>query len=301
MSSKIPINFERPPGGGRVPLSIRFWGTRGSIPTPGPRTVRYGGNTPCVTIEDGQGHRLILDAGSGIRPLGKHLSWSAKTAQNLVVLLSHTHWDHIQGLPFFSPLYTAGNAIRILGPRSTGAPLATTLRSQMAPAVFPVPLTAIGAALEVDEIKSPEFSTPGFSVQSVSLCHPAPTLGVGIRPAAGGPSVSYLTDNELAGAEAARIRPELVRFLHRTDTLIHDAMYSETEVASRLGWGHSSAAQATELALEAEVRRLVLFHHDPEHDDAALEALLDEAVQCRERLGGTLELVIAAEDIVLSC
>ncbi len=284
-----------------MPLSIRFWGTRGSIPTPGPRTVQYGGNTPCVTIEDGLGHRLILDAGSGIRPLGKHLTRSSDAAQDLVVLLSHTHWDHIQGLPFFRPLYAAGNAIRILGPRSAGAPLATTLRSQMAPAVFPVPLTAIGAALEVDEIKSPEFSVPGFSVQTVSLCHPAPTLGFKVQPTPNGPAVSYLTDNELAGDPAAKIRPDLVRFLHRTDTLIHDAMYFETEVCSRLGWGHSSAVQATELALEAEVKRLVLFHHDPEHDDAALEELLDEAITCRERLGGTLELVIAAEDTVLVC
>ncbi len=282
-------------------LSIKFWGTRGSIPTPGPRTVRYGGNTPSVTIEDHFGHRLILDAGSGIRSLGNHLTRSSDAAQNHVVLLSHTHWDHIQGLPFFRPLYAAGNAIRILGPRSAGAPLATTLRSQMAPAVFPVPLTAIGAALEVDEIKSPEFSVPGFVVNSVPLFHPAPTLGYRIRTAAGGPSVSYLTDNELAGAESARIRPELVRFLHGTDTLIHDAMYFESEVASRSGWGHSSAAQAVGLALESGARRLVLFHHDPEHDDAALEALLDEAMQYRERLGGTLELVIAAEDSVLSC
>lgn len=284
-----------------MPLSIKFWGTRGSIPTPGPRTVRYGGNTPCVTIEDAEGHRLILDAGSGIRPLGRQLTQSSDGAQNLVVLLSHTHWDHIQGLPFFRPLFAAGNAIRILGPRSAGAPLATILRSQMAPAVFPVPLTAISAALEVEEITSPEFPIPGFAVQSVSLCHPAPTLGFRVRPTAGGPSVSYVTDNELAGTEAARIRPELVRFLRSTDTLIHDAMYFETEVASRPGWGHSSAVQATMLALESGVRRLVLFHHDPEHDDAALEALGEEAWQCRERLGGALELVIAAEDAVLSC
>ncbi len=282
-------------------LSITFWGTRGSIPTPGPRTVRYGGNTPCLTIEDNRRHRLILDAGSGIRTLGKQLTQETEAPRNLVVLLSHTHWDHIQGIPFFGPLYAAGNSIRILGPRSAGAPLGTTLRSQMAPAVFPVPLKAIGSALEVDEIESPELSLSGFLVRTVPLCHPAPTLGFSVQGAVGGPSVSYLTDNELAGPDAATIRPDLVRFLQGTDTLIHDAMYFEAEVGSRAGWGHSSAVQATRLALEAEVRRLVLFHHDPDHDDADLDRLLDEAMQCRESLGGTLELAVAAEGTTLRC
>ena len=282
-------------------LSITLWGTRGSIPTPGPGTVRYGGNTASIAIEDDQRHQLILDAGSGIRALGKQLARGAETPLNLVVLLSHTHWDHIQGLPFFGPLHTAGNSIRILGPRSAGAPLATTLRSQMAPAVFPVPLSAIGSALEVDEIKAPELSLPGFLVRTVPLCHPGSSLGFAVQAAGGGPTVSYMTDNELAASDAAIIRPDLVRFLHKTDTLIHDAMYFEAEVAARPGWGHSSAVQATELALESEVRRLVLFHHDPDHDDATLERLLEEAMQCRERLGGTLELVVAAEGTTLSC
>ena len=282
-------------------LSITFWGTRGSIPTPGPRTVRYGGNTPCLTIDDDHGHRLILDAGSGIRALGKQRTRDADAPQNLVVLLSHTHWDHIQGIPFFGPLYAAGNSIRILGPRSVNAALGATLRSQMAPAVFPVPLSAIGSALEVDEITSPELSLPGFLVRTVPLRHPAPTLGFRIQGTGGGPSVSYLTDNELAGPSAATARPHLVRFLHGTDTLIHDAMYFEAEVGRREGWGHSSAVQATRLALEAEVRRLVLFHHDPDHDDTDLDRLLDEAMQCRESLGGTLELAVAAEGTTLPC
>ena len=281
-------------------LSITFWGTRGSIPTPGPATIRYGGNTACLSIEDHENHRLILDAGSGIRALGKQLIHQ-RGPQDLVVLLSHTHWDHIQGLPFFGPLYSPGNSIRILGPGVVDAPLRDTLRSQMAPAVFPVPLSAIGSALEVDEITSPELSLPGFLVRTVPVCHPGTTFGFAVQPAGGGPSVSYLTDNELAGPDATRVRPNLVRFLHRSDTLVHDAMYFEAEVGLRAGWGHSSAVQATGLALEAEVRRLVLFHHDPDHDDAALERLLAEAVEYRERLGGTLELTVAAEGTTLSC
>jgi phosphoribosyl 1,2-cyclic phosphodiesterase len=283
-----------------VALSITFWGTRGSIPAPGRATIRYGGNTPCLTIEDQQHRRLILDAGSGIRALGKQLV-QQPTPQDLVVLLSHTHWDHIQGLPFFGPLFSPGNSIRILGPGGGDGSLRDTLRSQMAPAVFPVPLSAIGSALEVDEITSPEISLPGFLVRTVPVCHPGRTLGFAVQAAAGGPSVSYLTDNELAGPIATKIRPDLVRFLHRSDTLVHDAMYFDAEVAPRAGWGHSSAVQATKLALEAEVRRLVLFHHDPDHDDAALERLLAEAVEYRERLGGTLELTVAAEGTTLSC
>lgn len=282
-------------------LSITFWGTRGSVPTPGSRTVRYGGNTPCLAIEDDGGHHVILDAGSGIRALGKRLTREAHAPLDLVVLLSHTHWDHIQGLPFFDPLYTAGNSIRILGSGSDGAPLASILRSQMAPAVFPVPLSAIGSALEVDEIRSPELTVPGFNVRTVPMCHPGSSLGFAVQAASGGPCVSYLTDNELGAPGAAAIWPDLVRFLHQTDTLIHDAMYFESEASSRQGWGHSSAVQATMLALESGVRKLVLFHHDPDHDDPTIERLLDEAVQCREHLGGVLELVVAAEGTTLSC
>ncbi len=282
-------------------LSIAFWGTRGSIPTPGPSTIRYGGNTACVSVDDQNGHRLVLDAGSGIRALGQRIARESAHAHELNVLLSHTHWDHIQGLPFFRPLYAAGNSIRILGPRSSEASLAATLRGQMAPAVFPVPFSAIGSALEVEEIASSELTLPGFEVRTVPLCHPGGALGFSIRSAAGGQSFSYMTDNELAGPIATDIRANLVRFLQGTDTLIHDSMYFEAELASRSGWGHSSAVQATTLALEAGVRRLVLFHHDPDHDDAAVDRLVAEATLCRDRLGGALEMVVAAEGLTLGC
>ncbi len=282
-------------------LSIAFWGTRGSIPTPGIGTTRYGGNTACLSVEDQRGHRVILDAGSGIRGLGRHLAAGSDRAQNLVVLLSHTHWDHIQGLPFFAPLYEAGNSIRILGPRPGETKLSDTLKAQMAPAVFPVPFSAIAAALEVDEIESPELAVPGFKVRTVPLCHPARTLGFSIETDAGGPSVSYLTDNELGGPEALESRSGLVRFLRGTHTLVHDAMYFEGQAASRRGWGHSSAVEATALALEAGVARLVLFHHDPDHDDAAIDRLLAEAVRSLERHSGALEIVVAAEGTTLRC
>ncbi|MCC7132660.1 MAG: MBL fold metallo-hydrolase [Gemmatimonadales bacterium] len=281
-------------------LSVRWWGTRGSIPTPGADTVRYGGNTPCVAVSAGT-DTIILDAGTGIRVLGRELvSEEGEAPQRLTVLLSHTHWDHIQGLPFFAPLYRAGNHITILGPRQPGPSLESVIHGQMAPAVFPVPAAALASRLEVSEIDPGEHEIGGFSVRAMTLCHPGATLGYAIAPKSGGPRFSYLTDNEL-GAAGPDQRRQFVRFLQGSDTLAHDAMYFDAELAGRVGWGHSSAAEAVGLALEAGVRRLVLFHHAPSHDDATLERLLEEAERSRVRHGGSLDVTIAAEGHSLRC
>lgn len=280
-------------------LSITCWGTRGSVPSPGPQTARYGGNTPCLTIERHGGGRLILDAGTGIRALGRDLVSRAKGPLDLTILLSHTHWDHIQGLPFFRPLYHAEHTVRVLGPSRPGASLEAILRGQMVPSVFPVPPAAMGATMTVSEIDPGEHATDGFLVQTVPLRHTGPTLGFRIADATGGPAVSYMTDNELGGSAGTILRADLVRFLRGTDTLVHDAMYFESEVRDRRGWGHSSAAEAVALAREAECRRLVLFHHDPDHDDDALDRLLEEAIRSRGRDGP--EIIIAAEGTTLRC
>lgn len=282
-------------------LLVTFWGTRGSIPKPGPATVGFGGNTPCLTIEAAAGQRLILDAGTGIRDLGRALITTSPPSTEVTILLSHTHWDHIQGLPFFEPLYRPGTTVRILGPRQTGAPLEAIIGAQMEPAVFPVPLGALAADLIVTEFDSLNRQVDGFEVRTTPLCHPAETVGFSISRAPEGARVSYLTDNELGGPRAAQLRPELVRFLRGTDILVHDAMYFERELPGRIGWGHSSAAEAVTLALEADCRRVVLFHHDPDHDDDALRRLLEEAHRSRDRQGGACEILIAAEGMTLHC
>jgi phosphoribosyl 1,2-cyclic phosphodiesterase len=282
-----------------VPLEVTFWGTRGSIPTPGSATVRYGGNTPCLTIAHGH-HLLIIDGGTGLRPLGRALAGrDAAGALTLHLLLSHTHWDHIQGFPFFQPLFHRGTRVTVHGPPQSTDSLAAILRRQMEPSVFPVPWSAVHASLAVTEITAPELELPSFLIRTVDACHPAPTLGFSVVAAAGGSRFIYLTDNELGGPAAPGRRADLVRFLRHGHTLVHDAMFFDVEGRERRGWGHSTAGEAVLLALEAECRRLVLFHHHPDHDDRALDRLLVEAAETRDRAGGRLEIVIAAEGATL--
>ena len=284
-----------------MPLDIDLWGTRGSIPTPGAGTIRYGGNTPCVTVRGPSGRRLILDAGTGIRALGRQLERQiGAEPEDLTILLSHTHWDHIQGLPFFAPLYRRGYRIRFMGPGQPGQSLESVIRAQMTPAVFPVPITALEAEWSVTEIAPGPVPVNGFEVACTPLCHSGIAFGYRIGDTSGS-MLAYLTDNELGAPNAAECRPDIVRFLRGVDTLIHDAMYFESEGRERIGWGHSTAVEAVELAIEAGVRRLVLFHHAPEHDDDALERLLREAEQRRDRDGSALEIALAVEGATISC
>lgn len=258
--------------------TVTFWGTRGSIPTPGVHTARYGGNTSCVAVTGARDQIVILDAGSGIRLLGRELMRVASMPMNLDILLSHTHWDHIQGLPFFQPLNTKGNSVRIYGAAQAGVPLEEILDRQMDPVVFPVPLKALAADLQITEITGGQFEIDGFLVEAFRLRHPGTTLGYKLVPVRGGRTIAYLTDNELGPGGSYGLPPswrgDLVRFLGGVDTLIHDGMYSEAMIESRAGWGHSTPEQAVDLAAEAGCRRLVLFHHEPEHDDGAVDALV---------------------------
>ncbi len=263
---------------GHVTYTVTFWGTRGSIPTPGVHTARYGGNTSCVAVSGNTDQLVILDAGSGIRLLGRELSRLSPGPMNLDILLSHTHWDHIQGLPFFQPLNTKGNSVRIYGAAQTGVPLEQILDRQMDPVVFPVPLKALAADLRITEVSSGSFEIDGFLVEAFRLRHPGTTLGYKLVPVKGGRTIAYITDNELGEGGSYDVPPDwraqLVRFLGGVDTLIHDGMYSEAMIESRAGWGHSTPEQAIALAWEARCRRLVLFHHEPEHDDATIDALV---------------------------
>jgi phosphoribosyl 1,2-cyclic phosphodiesterase len=287
---------------------IAFWGTRGSIPTPGPDTVRYGGNTPCVAVEElGSGERrfVVLDAGTGIRFLGRELVRRHGAGPlNVDVLLSHTHWDHIQGLPFFAPFFGRGNCVRIWGARQGDVDLEVILRQQMHPVVFPVPLDELAAELTVGHVGTEAFEIDGFAVQTLRLRHPGNTLAYRLTPAGGGASMAYVTDNELGRGgdygEPKTWRASFVRFLEGVDVLIHDAMFTPAELKERRGWGHSSYQEAVLLAAEARVRRLVLFHHSPERDDAGMDALVDDARAEAERIGVRLEVLAATEGLQLT-
>jgi ribonuclease BN (tRNA processing enzyme) len=251
-----------------------------------------------VAVEHG-GARLILDAGTGLRRLGRTLG---RAADPVDLLLTHAHWDHIQGLPFFAPLYQRGRTVRVQGPAFEGVSLSDVVRRQMAPPVWPIGVHGVAARLSVTEITAPEFAVANFLVRTVSLRHPGGALGFRVAPEGqpagagdgGGGAVAYCTDNELRAWEG-EARGELVRFLRDCDTLIHDAMYDDREIAAHAGWGHSSATDVVDLAMEAGVRRLVLFHHEPDRSDADVDRLLDGARARARAVGTGLEIDAAAD------
>lgn len=284
--------------------TVTFWGTRGSIPTPGPRTARYGGNTPCVAVAGAGGQLVILDAGTGIRGLGLELVERQNGAVAAEILLSHAHWDHIQGLPHFKPFFAPGNAVRIWGSRQGTTSLEAILRQQMDPAVFPIPLDALSASLTVRQVEPGEFTLGEFRVRAMKLRHPGTTLGYRLTPVGGGASIAYVTDNELGPGGhydvPASWRNDLVAFLGGVDLLIHDAMYTPAELEQHRGWGHSTSDEAVALALAAGARRLVLFHHEPEHGDDTIDSLVAGAQRQVRGASKPLEVLAASEGMTLT-
>jgi len=288
-------------------FTVTFWGVRGSIPTPGLGTARYGGNTPCISIESNgsDGNKLIvLDAGTGIRMLGNELVKRAKGALTIDLLVSHTHWDQIQGLPFFTPFFNRSNKVRILGPMQGKVRLERILTEQMNRVVFPVPLKDLAAQLAVEHVGEGRFAIDGFTVEAMRLRHPANTLGYRLKPANGGPDLAYLCDNELGPGGEYDVKPswkeDMIRFLDGTDTLVHDAMYTPEQVEQFRGWGHSSYAEAVELAAEAGVKQLVLFHHRPEHDDSTVDAIVAGAQADAAKFDHKVEIIAAVEGLQLT-
>lgn len=283
--------------------AVTFWGTRGTIPSPGPHTVRYGGNTACVEVRDGDGHLVVLDAGTGIRGLGKRLAGESAEGIRAHIVLSHAHWDHIQGLPYFAPFFQAGNVITVWGPKQGDVGMDAILQQLMQPVVFPVPLDALAATLEVKHVDAAPIETEGCTITSMRVRHPAVTLGYRLQMP-GGASVVYVTDDELGPAGQYDVGPKwrerFVRFIGDADLLIHDAMYTPEECASHGGWGHSSYAEAVELARESGAKRLVLFHHEPEHTDDATDAIAEQARRLASQSGSRLAIVAAAEGLQIT-
>lgn len=258
-------------------MKITLWGTRGSLASPGPDTARYGGNTSCVEVRGDDGTVLVLDAGTGIRRLGGTLLGSTARVD---LLFTHLHMDHLQGFGFFAPLYVPGREIHIWGPASLTFDLRTRLMRYMSPPLFPVRLRDLPCRLALHEVPRGRFHIGPFTLESMQVCHPGPTLGYRISTAAG--TLAYLPDHEpalgLRGSFLAAQWTSGHALAEGADLLIHDAQYGDAEYERCVGWGHSTLRRAIEFATLAETRRLVLFHHDPGHDDAMLDRMTTEAV-----------------------
>ncbi len=277
-------------------VTVEFWGVRGSLPTPGPDTVRYGGNTSCVSLAFETGEHLILDAGTGIRGLGGALSAGDG---DLFILISHRHWDHVQGFPFFAPLYQENRRIYLF-PATSGHELFCSLIDQMDGAHFPITpdlLPADWRCIERDE--SVFLAKRGIEVSRIAVNHPGGSSG--FRIVRDGASVVYVPDNELdpPGEPVVRM-DELITFCARADVLIHDAQYLPSDMPAKHGWGHSVVGQVLEMAHAADVGHLLLFHHDPDRSDDALDRMQEEARSWLRARGSATRCTVAREGLVLS-
>jgi len=258
-------------------MRLTVWGCRGSVPTPGAATVRYGGNTSCVELSLDNGTVIVLDAGTGIRPLGQKLVGSGAT--RIHVLLTHLHLDHVEGLRFFAPLWSPQVSVDIWGPPSPVSSLEERIARSFSPPLFPIDLRGVPAQVEFRDVPRDPWAIDGALLSATLVVHPGPTVGFRIEtPDA---IVGYLPDHEpaLAGAIGTR-PPDWISggaVAAGADVLLHDAQYSEDEYRQRIGWGHSSVADAVAFARAVEAHRLLLFHHEPEHDDAALDRLEEHA------------------------
>ena len=286
-------------------MLIRFWGTRGSIAKAGPSTVRYGGNTSCVELRSSRGTLVVLDCGTGAHGLGQALAKSAPRPLNGHLLIGHTHWDHIQGFPFFTPLFVPGNDWHVYGPRGVGSSLRESLSGQMQYTYSPITLDDLGATLHYHDLVEGTLEVGDIHVTTQYLNHPALTLGY--RLEVDGVTVVYSTDHEphsrihATGSTEPFVSQDShhAQFLADADMVIHDAQYTAHEYASRTGWGHSTMEYAVEIALSAGVRRLALFHHDPTRDDDSIDRLVASARDRVAKAHGSMEVFAAAEGMVL--
>jgi phosphoribosyl 1,2-cyclic phosphodiesterase len=279
-----------------VSARIKIWGCRGSVPTPGPDTVEYGGNTSCVEVTLTDGTAIVLDAGTGIRGLGRELA--ARGTRQIQLFLTHLHFDHLEGLRFFAPLWDERVSLEVWGPRSPVLSLRDRIQRAFSPPLFPLDFRDVPARVTFHDLPREPWRSDGLSLTWELVLHTGTT--VGFRLETGGASVAYLPDHEPAlagieGRDAAWISGGALA--RGADVVLHDAQYFEEEYGAKVGWGHSSVAHAVGFCRAVDAGRLVLFHHEPGHSDRELERLEDRARELAGRNGAPP--VLAREGMVV--
>jgi len=283
-------------------VSLQYWGVHGTLPAPGPAYVRYGGNTPCVSVDVGGGEPLyIFDCGSGIKKLSDRIMGGAAERFSGRIFISHTHWDHINTVPFFGPMYVRGNQIEIHGPYQGDLTIERAISAQMESVYFPVTIREFGARIMFRDLREETLQFGPVRLDTMLLRHPGYCLGYRLN--CRGRSICYVTDNELYlpsdPRHDARYVERLAEFARGADVLITDTTYRDHEYPSKVDWGHSCVSQVADLAARAEVKRLHLFHHDPDQTDVEIDLKLDETRKELARLGSSVVCEAPAEGSVL--
>lgn len=293
-------------------MKVKFWGVRGSIPCPGPETAKYGGDTPCIQVIDDNEDIIILDAGSGIRELGLELAKSESPIK-IHLLITHSHWDHIQGFPFFKPLLMPKNEIYIYGPKILEKSVEELILIQMQTPYFPLREAEISATLHFQSIGEGSFKIGGFNIETIKMNHPIDVLAYKLTN--GKRTITYTGDNEPyynisvdkgptgythtdMGADTiiTLSNNKVVNFVAGSNLLIADAQYTDEEYKEKRGWGHSTINQAIQLAINGKVKKLALFHHEPTRTDKDLKSIEDEIKKEIKQKVKPLRIFFARED-----
>ena len=287
--------------------TLKFWGVRGSIPTPGPTTVRYGGNTSCSELSHND-KLFILDAGSGLRVLGNELL-KRSMPLNASIFISHMHWDHIQGIPFFTPAFIPNNNFTFYGSEAAEKDLFTIIADQMDPTYFPIEMKEMGSNMNFKPLYEDSYEIDGVEVETIYVNHPGNALGYKFH--LNNKTLVYISDNEpfpksVAGEKSDQVllgedsNQKLIDFINNVDVLVHDAQYTLDEYEKKVTWGHSPIEYTVDIAIKADIKKLVLFHHDPMHDDDMIDEMLKHAQEYAKNAGSKIKILAASEGLTIN-